>query len=200
MIKYNGMESKEKKGFVKHLPVGAYVGKVIDTRIEGRRLLVLLDVSEGQYKDFYMKKYKAQKERGSQYGDPKFKGVLKINIPSDQSYNIDRDTNDFNDMLWRFMQSNMNYHPDLANGFDETSLKGLTIGFSTQECEYNGFVYTEPARFESVDDVRAGNVQKMSPRKSNDENPTPAPMVDQRSQMQIVNTEKLPWKEDDRPY
>jgi hypothetical protein len=200
MINFKGIEAKEKKGFVKHLPVGAYVGKVIDTQIKGNRLMVLLDVTEGPYKDFYMKKYKAQAERGSQYGDPKYKGVVRINIPSEQSYNIEKDTNIFNDMIWRFMQSNPNYKPDLANGFDETSLKGLMVGFSTQECEYNGFSYTEPARFESVDDVRAGKVEKMPKKKSSDENPTPAPMVDQRSQMEIV-TEKLPWPEDnERPY
>ena len=199
MINFKGMEAKEKTGFVKHLPVGAYVGKVLDARIDGRKLLVLLDVAEGQYAGFYMNKYNAQKEN-PKYGKPKFKGVLKINIPGDESNYYESDMNRFNDMIWRFQQSNPNYHPDLANGFDETSLKGLMVGFSTQECEYNGFVYTEPARFESVDDVRAGNVQRMSPRKSNEENPTPAPMVDQRSQMEIVNTEKLPWNEDDKPF
>ena len=205
MIKYQGMKAEESSGKRNNqLPVGTYVCQVLDAKIEGnepdQRLAVVFEIYEGEFKGWYMQKYKAQKERGSQYGDAKFKGVLKINIPCEQSYNIERDTNDFNDMIWRFQQSNPLYSPDLANGFDETSLKGLMVGFSTQECEYNGFVYTEPARFEYVEDVRNGNVSKMPPRKSKEENPTPAPMVDQRSQMEIVNTEKLPWNEDDRPY
>ena len=199
MINFNGMAAKEKSGFVKHLPVGAYVGKVLDARVDGKRLLVLVDVAEGKFTDFYMKKFKGQKERGSNYGDPKFKGVVKVNIPVEGSTYYESDMNKFNDMIWRFQQSNPNFKPDLAKGLDESTLKGLAIGFSTQECEYNGFVYTEPARFESVDDVREGNVQKMSPRK-NGENPTSAPMVDQRSGMEVVQTEKLPWDEDDKPY
>lgn len=203
MIKYAGMKAEE-SGNKKNnqLPVGAYVCQVIDARVEGnkpdQRLAVVMEIYEGEYKGWFMKRYEYQKEH-SQY-KPKYKGVLRLRIPNpdnDKAMYPESDQRRFNDMLARFQTSNPNTEFFNENGFDENLLKGKLIGVSVAEDEYNGNMFTKVVRFENVDDVRHGLVKPIT-RKEPD--PTPAPMVDQRSQMEIVNTEQLPWREDDRPY
>ena len=45
-------------------------------------------------------------------------------------------------------------------------LKGKLVGISVREAEYQGVVYTEIGRLESVKQVRAGTVRPMKPRAS----------------------------------
>lgn len=203
MIKYSGMQAQEsgnKNG--NQLPVGAYVCQVLDARIEGQepdqRLAVVMEIYEGEYKGWFMKRFNYQKEH-SQY-QPKYKGVLRLRIPNPENTKAqypESDQRKFNDMLARFTNSNPNTEFFNENGFDETLLKGKLIGVSVAEDEYNGNAFTKIVRFENVDDVRNGTVKPIE-RKTED--PTPAPMVDQRSNMQVVNTEQLPWDVNDRPY
>ena len=205
MIKYSGMKAEESGKKNNQLPAGAYVVQVLDAQVEGKepdqRLAVVFEIAEGPYKGWYMAKYKAQKERGSNY-EIKYKGVLRLRIPNPDNKNAqypESDQRRFNDMIARFTNSN----PDVGlfddNGFDETKLKGLLIGISVVEDEYNGAAFTKPVRFENVEDVRNGTVVPPRPR-GDQQDPTTAPMVDQRSGMPFVTTEELPWKTDDRPW
>lgn len=198
MIKYDGMKAEESNGgTMKNLPAGPYVAKVLKTEIIGnepdQQLAVVIDIWEGQMAGWYMTKFKADQERGSNFA-VKYKGVLRIRIPNPNNPNArypESDLRRFNDMIWRFEKSNEGFHWD----GDETKLKGLLIGISVQEDNYNGSFFTRPSRFEIVDDVRQGKVNVMPPRQRKDGNstdPTMAPMMDQRSNMQIV-TEELPW-------
>ena len=144
-----------------------------------------------------MTKFKADKDK---FGDNpnievKYKGVIRVRIPNPDNQNArypESDIRRFNDMIWRFEKSNVEqgFHWD----GDETKLKGLLVGISVQEDIYNGKPFTKPVRFETVDDVRQGKVKVMAPRQRGEtaENPTNAPMIDQRSNMQIV-TEELPF-------
>lgn len=205
MIKYAGMKAEESGNNRKYLPAGPYVAQVLDAKVEGlapdQKLAVIFEIAEGEFTGWFMKKYNAQKERGSNY-EIKYKGVLRLRIPNPDNKNAqypESDQRRFNDMIARFQNSNPGKELFSNDGFDETKLKGLLIGVSMQEDTYNGAVFTKPARFENVEDVRQGKVSVMAPR-GEQMDPTPAPMVDQRSQMEIVNTEKLPWREDDRPY
>lgn len=205
MIKYNGMKAEESGNKNnRQLPVGAYVCQVIDSQIEGKapdqRLAVIFEIYEGEYKGWYMAKYKAQKERGSNY-EIKYKGVLRLRIPNPDNKNAqypESDQRRFNDMIARFQNSNPNTEFFNDDGFDEMKLKGKLIGISVAEDEYNGASFTKPVRFENVDDVRQGLVKPIESRKQPD--PTPAPMMDQRSQMEVVNTEQLPWDMNDKPW
>ena len=204
MIKYQGMKAEESSGKRNNqLPVGAYVCQVLDAKIEGtepdQRLAVVFEIYEGEYKGWYMQKYKAQKERGSNY-EIKYKGVLRLRIPNPDNKKAqypESDQRRFNDMIARFQNSNPNTEFYTEAGFDENLLKGKLIGISVAEDEYNGATFTKPVRFENVDDVRQGLVKPIE-RKTED--PTPAPMVDQRSNMQVVNTEQLPWDVNDKPW
>ena len=204
MIKYTGMKAEEAGSKSNQLPAGAYVVQVLDAKVEGtapdQRLAVVFEIAEGPYKGWYMKRFKAQKER-SNY-EVKYKGVLRIRIPNPDNKNAqypESDQRRFNDMIAKFQNSNEQAELFSDDGFDETKLKGLMIGVSVVDDEYNDRPFTKPVRFENVDDVRNGTVTPPRPR-GEQPDPTPAPMMDQRSGMQMVNTEELPWREDDRPY
>jgi hypothetical protein len=179
------------------------VAQVLDAQVEGdapdQRLAVVMDIYEGPYKDFYMNKFKAQKERGSNYKIT-FKGVLRIRIPNPENKNAqypESDQRRFNDMIAKFQNSNPNTTFYSNDGFDEALLKGKLIGISVAEDSYNGNAFTKPVRFENVDNVRQGLVK---PIEKKEPDPTPAPMVDQRSGMPVIETEKLPWDQDEKPY
>ena len=199
MIKYAGMKAEQSGNNNRNLPAGAYVCQVLDARIEGdepdQRLAVLFEIYEGPYKGFYMNKYKAQKERGSNY-DIKYKGIIRLRIPNPDNKMAqypESDARKFNDMIARFQNSNEGLELINDDGcLDETKMKGRLIGVTVVDSEYNGAAFTKPVRFENVDDVRNGTVKPMRQR-DDQQDPTNAPMVDQRSGMQVVNTESLPW-------
>lgn len=198
MIKYEGMKSEENQGTKKYLPVGAYVAKVSGVKIEGeepdQRLAIVMDVAEGEYKGFFMQQFNAARARGNQQFPVKYKGVLRIRIPNQANKRAlypESDIRRFNDMIFRFEASNPGFHWE----GDENKLVGLMVGISMQEASLNGNTFTKIARLESVNDVRSGLVRPMPPRRDdNQPDPTPAPQVDQRSGMQKVDTEQLPWE------
>ena len=203
MIRFDGMKAEESGNNTRNLPVGPYVCQVLDARIEGQepdqRLAVLFEIYEGPFKGWYMQKYKAQKERGSNY-EIKYKGIMRLRIPNPENKMAqypETDKRKFNDMIARFQNSNEGLELIDDNGnLDETRMKGKLIGVSIADSEYNGAKFTKPVRFENVEDVRNGMVKVIEP-KADQPDPTNAPMIDQRSGMEVVNTEVLPW---DKPY
>lgn len=205
MIRYDGMKAEESKNeSLGQLPVGAYVGYCVSAKIDGKApdqsLVLALDVLEGPFKDFYHKKYNAAKESGSKFGDPKFKGTYRLRIPNPDNTNAlypELDKRTMNDMIWRFEKSNPGFHWD----GDENKLRGLSIGFSTQEDSYNGNTFTRIGRLESVDAVKEGKVQPMAPRKRKNAGASADPMslppsqvpTDPISGLPIVEDEQLPF-------
>lgn len=200
MIQYEGMKSEESKreGFGQ-LPVGAYVGICLDAKVEGlapdQSLVLAMDVDEGEYKEFYMKKYLAAKDAGSKYGEVKFKGTYRLRIPNPDNKKAqypESDVRRMNDMIFKFEYNNPGFHFDN----DETKLKGLKIGFSTQEDTYNGNTFTRISRLEKIDAIKAGEVKPMSPKKrSHDISALPPSQVpvDPQSGMPVINTVELPF-------
>ena len=196
MIQYEGMKAQESGNNNRgQLPVGAYVAKVLGARVTGeepdQRLEIMLDIAEGPFTDFYMNKFTAAKQRGSNY-EIRYKGLMNLRIPNPENKNAlypESDIRRFNDMIYRFEKSNEGFHWD----GDESRLADLLVGISVQEDEFNGNRFTKPVRFEVAQDVRDGLVKPMAPRWEKNSDPTKsAPMVDQRSGMTVA-TEKLPW-------
>lgn len=196
MIQYEGMKAQESGNNNRgQLPVGAYVAKVLGARVTGeepdQRLEIMLDIAEGPFTDFYMNKFTAAKQRGSNY-EIRYKGLMNMRIPNPENKNAlypESDIRRFNDMIYRFEKSNEGFHWD----GDESRLADLLVGISVQEDEFNGNRFTKPVRFEVAQDVRDGLVKPMAPRWERNSDPTKsAPMVDQRSGMTVA-TEKLPW-------
>lgn len=207
MINFAGMKAEESKSAdFGQLPVGSYVGKCLKAEVTGsapdQSLVLYLDVTEGEFANFFMNKFTAQKSSGSQY-EVTYKGTYRLRIPNPDNKNAqypETDLRRFNDMIAKFQNNNGGIQLFGQNGFDEQKLKGLAIGFSTQEDSYNGNSFTRIGRLENVDEVRGGTVRIMQPRKRNDASQTgtvapavPQPAVDQQSGFFAVETEELPF-------
>lgn len=168
MINYGGEFESKKDVAVSNLPAGAYVGKILGAKVEtqnigGRdidRLILQMDVTEGEYASHYQKIYEAAK--GGQY-PAKYKGVLRLNIPKAGDQYESMNKRILQGAAWALEQSNKGYHWD----WDESKLKGLSVGFSVREAEYliddstgvRAGTTTEICKLESVADVRAGKVK-----------------------------------------
>jgi hypothetical protein len=168
MKAFDGFESKKSgSGSFGQLPAGAYVGKITSVKIEGaepdQTLAIAVDVTEGEHAGYFSRRLKDDQEAGGKF-EIKYKGVYRLRIPNQANTKAmypDSDKKRFGDAIWRIEASNPGYHWD----WNEKGLIGRAIGFSMQDCEFNGHQYTAIGRFEVVDDVRAGSVPKMSPRK-----------------------------------
>ena len=167
MKQFAGFKSEANAGGSKYmLPAGPYVAKIINVKIDGeepdQRLILRLDIAEGEYAGFYTKKYKADEERKNSQYPLKYKGDLYIRIPNKYNPNSlypESDIRNFNDAMYRIEQSNPGYTWD----WNERGLIGRIVGVNVREGTYNGSAYTKPFRLEIADDVRNGLVKPMEP-------------------------------------
>lgn len=195
MKAFDGFKSEaSKSGSFGQLPAGAYVGKITSVKIEGaepdQTLAIAVDVTEGEHAGYFSLRLKHDQEMGGKF-EVKYKGVYRLRIPNPENTRAmypDSDKKRFNDAIWRIESSNPGYHWD----WNEKGLIGRAVGFSMQDCEYNGNPYTAIGRFEVVDDVRAGNVPKMKPRKPRWDSAPSAPAADPMGGFTQVETE-LPF-------
>ena len=169
MKAFEGFKS-EKSGAVSfgQLPTGAYVGKITSVKVEGQEpdqtLAIAVDVTEGEHAGYFSQRLKHDQENSAGKYEVKYKGVYRLRIPNPENTKAmypESDLKRFNDAIWRIEASNPGYHWD----WNEKGLVGRAVGFSMQEDEYNGNTFTRIGRFEVVDDVRAGSVPMMKPRK-----------------------------------
>lgn len=117
-----------------------------------KRLSIAFDISEGEFKDYY----KTQFEQNNNE-DKKWKGVLRINVPSYDGSDLDNyRVRTFESNIYAVTDSNSGYEWD----WDETKLKGKTAAmlFRNKEYEFNGSRgwWSEPFRLISVPDAEAG--------------------------------------------
>lgn len=177
MIKYGGDFESRKDSSSGNIPAGVYVGKVLGAKVEtqnigGRdieRLIIQLDVTEGEYTGYYVSAYEAAK--GGMY-PAKFKGVLRLNIPKagDQYEHMNKRI--LQGAAWALEQSNKGYKWD----WDETKLKGLAVGFSVREADYlieddagiRTGTTTEICKLESIEEIRQGTVKVPKKRELKD--------------------------------
>lgn len=165
MKTFNGYdEAKEaaKRQGGERLPVGAYVCQIKNVQYvagEGDnsdRIDILFDIAEGEYKDFFKKKYDADESE-----DKKWKGRKSIYVPKDDGSEKDGWTkNTFAKWTNAFEDSNKGYKWD----WKESKWKGLKVGivFGETGTVINGreILYTEP-RFACPDfKVQDGSAPK----------------------------------------
>lgn len=128
---YTGGEAQER------LPAGGYIGKIIGVKVasyEGANgtfdmLEIALDITEGEFKDFYKKQYEA-----STLENKKWKGVIRLNIPTEDGSELDA----FRQRILKgatdaVEESNSGYRWD----WDESKLKGKKIGFLVRDKQYD---------------------------------------------------------------
>ena len=191
--RYQGYEAKKSGGFVNLPPVGAYVGEILNVKVEPsfdkthEQIVLMLDITEGEYAGRYMAVFNDQKER---FSDVKYKGVLRITVPEES---------DGDDKAWirKVFEGNLwaveNSNPGYAWDWDESKLKGKKVGFSvrTRLYTYNkeDRETTEIGRLESIDEVKAGKVKPMRVRDNRtehkDEDETGDNMTDVSSSVEV---------------
>ena len=166
--KYAGYEGKKQGGFLTFPPAGAYVGEILNVKVEPSfdkthdQIVLMLDITEGEYTGRYKAVYDDQNER---FPGCKYRGTIRITVPEE---NEPEDKawirRAFEGNLWAVEQSN----PGYAWDWDENKLKGKKVGFSIRKrfYTYNGKdrETTEIARLESVQEVRDGKVKPMKDR------------------------------------
>ena len=197
MKPFNGFKSEAgRSNKMGSLPLGVYVAVIKGAKVTGdepdQQLEIALDVSEGEYAGFYMKKYDSDKERSNGKFEVRYKGVFRLRVPNEENKNArypESDKRNFNDAIYRIESSNPGYHWD----WNEAGLIGKTVGINMKEKEFNGNVFTTVGRFENADDVRKGIV---APMKSRTASTGANNAIDEGSGMAKVE-EELPW--DDHP-
>ena len=178
---------------------GVYVGKVIGARVEdtpwgGQRLIMALDITEGDYAGRYQEIFDWEKKNSN--FQPKWKGTFRQNIPTGDGSEKDGWTQrSLEGIVWALEQSNPGYHWD----WDENKLKGLRVGINVRnkEWEYNDMTgwTTEIARLESIDEIRAGNVKvaKDKPLKNSNQGTVATSAADAAAGFTGVETDELPF-------
>lgn len=166
--KYSGYEAKKSGGFVELPPVGAYIGKILNVKVEQtydkthEQIVLMLDITEGEYAGRFMEQYEDAKQS---FPDTKFKGTIRITVPEeDEPEENAWIKKRFEGNLWAIEDSNPGYGWD----WDEKKLKGKVVGFSIRERLYtyngNDRITVEIARLESINDIKNGKVKQMNPR------------------------------------
>lgn len=147
------------------LPAGPYVARIINVKIDGEEpdqsLILRLDIAEGEYADYYQKRFHADEARKSKFAT-KYKGDLRLRIPNKDNPNSrypETDIRTFNDAICKIEKSNPGYHWD----WNERGLIGKTVGLNVRAGTYNESAYTIPYRLEVADDVRNGLVETLEP-------------------------------------
>ena len=171
MRPFNNYETTQTISARAQLPVGAYICRILkaeekvynSSKGEWHKLEISFDISEGEHKDFYANDYKAQTGE-----DKKWKGVMRMNIPTDDGSEADGwAKRSFKTNILAIEDSNSGYHWD----WNEAQLKGKTIGivFRSEEWEYNGKRGWRTAPFKMVPaaDVKSGNIKIPDPKPLN---------------------------------
>ena len=108
------------------LPVGGYVCVVKDVQYKsydgGDCMYIAWDVAEGEHKGFYMKRFKADKDKTE---DARWKGVYKLYVPKDDGSDIDEWTKR---KLKTFTNALEDSNKDYKWDWDEKKWKNLKFG------------------------------------------------------------------------
>ena len=171
MRPFNNYETTQTISARAQLPVGAYICRILkaeekvynSSKGEWHKLEISFDISEGEHKYFYANDYNAQTGE-----DKKWKGVMRMNIPTDDGSEADGwAKRSFKTNILAIEDSNSGYHWD----WNEAQLKGKTIGivFRSEEWEYNGKRGWRTAPFKMVPaaDVKSGNIKIPDPKPLN---------------------------------
>lgn len=180
---YQGFEVKKRGGGVQLPPVGAYEAEIQGVRLEksysGDRdvIVVMVEITAGEYKGQYHKVFEDQKERFG--GDVKYRGTFRLTPPTDDDEPWVRKR--WEENQWCISESN-GKKPDGSYiyvwDWDEQKLKGKKVGINVRENYYTGRdgrerVTTEIGQFERIEDVQNGKCKVLKPRgKKAEETPT----------------------------
>lgn len=195
--KYAGYEAKKSGGYVELPPAGAYVGEILNVKVEPSydkthdQIVLMLDITEGEYKGRYMEVYNDQKER---FPDCKYKGILRITVPEENDpADLAWMKSRFEGNMWAIEQSNTGY----AFDWDEKKLKGKKVGFSVRKRLYtfNGKdgETTEIVQLESIPEIREGKVKPVKPRDTRTNKTETDDTDSERAGTDVTGTVEVPF-------
>ena len=197
MKAFEGFKSERSGNSFPMLPVGAYVCKIMNVKIDGtepdQQLVLRLDIVEGEFTSYYTNRYNHDAGQGAQrrqYGVAKYKGDFRLNIPNPANTKREHpewDVAAFNNMVFCVESSNAGYKWD----WNEAGLKGKLVGINVRAGTYNGNAYTTIGKLEPVDDVRKGLCKPMKPKA--DSHPPLAETTGDPSGFTMVETDELPF-------
>lgn len=191
--KPNNWENVQEMGERKALPLGAYVCKVKQCRVQdndyGSQLAMLFDIAEGEYNGYYNQDFTANTSENK-----KWRGLMRVWLPKDDGSDKDELTKRiFKGFVTAFEQSNIGYRWD----WNENSLVGKTIGilYRNEEWDYNGKHgwAVRPFKAISAEAVREGNYTIPKDKPMN--NGTSAPVAPANSPAGYTEVE-----DDDLPF
>lgn len=194
MKQYAGYAPKATSNKPECLPAGVYPAVIKGARVEdtqyGQRLILALDVTEGEHKGHYQTLFDWETQNGN--FTPKWKGTLRTSVPTgDGSEKDSWSKRTFEGAVWAIEQSN----PGFVFDFDEKKLIGLKVGINVRnkEWEYNDMIgwTTEIGRLESLPEVLAERVKVMKDRPLN--KPETAATTDAQNGFTAVETSELPF-------
>ena len=180
------------------IPAGAYICVIKNAEIKEyngqfgnyEKLEISVDVTEGEYKDFYANDYRSQ-----QGEDKKWKGVLRMSVPSDDGSEMDEKIKSmFKTNITAIEESNSGYHWD----WNEKALKGLVVGclFQSQEWEWEGKSgwKSQPYGFIDAEKIRSGDFKVPKPKPlKNGGSSAPAQASNAMSDFTEVSDSDLPF-------
>ena len=139
------------------LPSGYYIGVIknaeeVQNRNGGSRLEIAVEITEGEYRDYFTNDYRAQTRENKRW-----RGVLPLFVPTDDGSERDGWTKRaFKTAITAIEESNNGYHWD----WNEKALKGLKIGFAVRREEYEPDKWaTKVFRLVSLDAINGGKLK-----------------------------------------
>lgn len=136
--KFNGWEETQAAsvggGSFAKLPAGGYEAVILNAKVDkngnGKEFLaVMVDIAEGEFKDYYKQQFD-----GSTFDGKKWKGVMRYYLPVDDGSKGDN----FKKSLIKAMANALeSSNPRYKWDWDETKLKGKKVGMLVGEEEYD---------------------------------------------------------------
>ena len=159
---FKAAQEAAKRTSGERLPIGAYVCQVKNVQYvvgeDGKsdHIDILFDIAEGDYKDFYKKKYDADESE-----DKKWKGRKAIYVPKDDGTEKDEWTmNAFAKWVNGFEDSNKGYKWDWKEDKWKNLMIGIVFGETGTVIDGREILYTEPRFATSVAKVHDGSAPK----------------------------------------
>lgn len=149
------------------LPAGAYEVKIIRAEEQGDMLCILFDISEGEYKGYFMDKFRA--DRQADPNGAKYKGVYRMwyESPKNDQERNEQNRRRMKTALERIKESN-NLNIDYSREWDGAKLKDCRVGmiFRDEEYDYMGYqgFSARPYSIITLSDLKEGKFKLPSPK------------------------------------
>ncbi len=147
------------------LPAGAYVVKIRRAEESDGALCILFDIAEGEFKNYFMDKFRSDKENFPETA--KYKGVYRLWYPSGKEY--DETNKRRMKTVLKLIKEENRLKVDFSKEWDGNALKGakLVLVFQEQEYDYNGYhgFTAQPYGVLSMENYKAGKYNIPEPKR-----------------------------------